>query len=146
MSQILFEDHIGVSSLNDAGKKFERVNRLHGRSRNYDLDFVLDVNCELFECNPDDSLHVLLASSLSGSIDDNVFNPNDAAAPLADNFDYIMHGRVFSIKHLESQRIELQASFGGLLFRLRGEQGLLDKFVVDNTFFILLKNVGGSGL
>lgn len=109
MSQILFEDHIGVSSLNDAGKKFERgtlhktsqrkiyrkplldttVNRLHGRSRNYDLDFVLgkrqpslafarlncvlnecafffssnvDVNCELFECNPDDSLHVLLAS------------------------------------------------------------------------------------
>lgn len=61
MSQILFEDHIGVSSLNDAGKKFERgtlqktsqrkiyrlplldttVNRLHGRSRNYDLDFVL---------------------------------------------------------------------------------------------------------
>ncbi len=67
MSQILFEDTIGIKSLNDAGKKFERgniknnfcssflveihvtgvsifplsVDRLHGRSRNYDIDFVL---------------------------------------------------------------------------------------------------------
>jgi DNA-directed RNA polymerase I, II, and III subunit RPABC3 len=146
MSQILFEDTIGIKSLNDAGKKFERVDRLHGRSKNYDMEFVLDVNSELFVCHPEDNLHILLASSLSGSVDDNTYNPNDVNSPLAENFDYIMHGRVFSIKHIEGQRIELQASFGGLLFRLRGEQASLDKFVVDNTFFILARNLGGSGL
>lgn len=44
-----------------------------------------------------------------------------------------MHGRVFVIKHIENQRVELQASFGGLLLRLHGEQVHLDSFTVDNT-------------
>jgi hypothetical protein len=44
-----------------------------------------------------------------------------------------MYGRVFAIKPIENQRIEMQASFGGLLLRLRGEQAHLDNFVVDNT-------------
>lgn len=50
-----------------------------------------------------------------------------------DNYDYVMHGRVFSIKYTDNQRIEVQASFGGLLLRLRGEQSQLDSFTVDMT-------------
>lgn len=71
--------------------------------------------------------------SLTGSVDDGSFNPAAANSGIASEYDYIMHGRVFSIKHIEQQRIELQASFGGLLLRLRGEQAHLDNFVVDNT-------------
>jgi len=50
-----------------------------------------------------------------------------------DDFEYVMHGRVFSIKYTDNQRIEVQASFGGLLLRLRGEQAHLDAFTVDMT-------------
>lgn len=50
-----------------------------------------------------------------------------------------MHGRVFLIKHIENQLIEVQASFGGLLFRLRGEQALIDAFTMDMPLFILMR-------
>lgn len=52
---------------------------------------------------------------------------------LMDNYDYVMHGRVFSIKHIENQCVEVQASFGGLLARLRGEQAHMELFTVDMT-------------
>lgn len=52
---------------------------------------------------------------------------------LADNYDYVMHGRIFSIKHNDNQRVEVQASFGGLLLRLRGEQAQIESMAVDMT-------------
>ena len=48
-----------------------------------------------------------------------------------DHYSYVMHGRVFSIKHLEKENIELQASFGGLLMKLKGQQKDLERFSVD---------------
>ena len=27
---------------------------------------------------------------------------------LMDNYDYVMHGKVFSVKHIENQRVEVQ--------------------------------------
>ena len=42
-----------------------------------------------------------------------------------------MHGRVFSIKHIENQNIEVQASFGGLLCRMKGEQSQLEALQCD---------------
>lgn len=50
---------------------------------------------------------------------------------LLDSYDYAMHGRVFSIKHIENQNIEVQASFGGLLCRMRGEQSQLEALQCD---------------
>lgn len=55
------------------------------------------------------------------------------ANSLLDNYEYVMHGRVFSIKHIEKQCVEVQASFGGLLCRLRGEQAHVESLVVDMT-------------
>jgi hypothetical protein len=48
-----------------------------------------------------------------------------------EHYSYIMHGRVFSIKHLEKENIELQASFGGLLMKIKGQQKDLERFSVD---------------
>jgi hypothetical protein len=50
---------------------------------------------------------------------------------LMDSYDYVMHGRIFSIKHIENQCVEVQASFGGLLCRLRGEQSQLESLQGD---------------
>jgi DNA-directed RNA polymerase I, II, and III subunit RPABC3 len=73
-------------------------------------------------------------SSLTGAADDGNFNPASYSnSSLADNYEYVMHGRVFSIKHIEHQCVEVQASFGGLLFRLRGEQAHVESFAIDMT-------------
>eukprot|EP00981_Chlorochromonas_danica_P015233 scaffold11024_cov179-Ochromonas_danica.AAC.3 len=62
MSQsILFEDIFTVNGLNLAGKKFERVNRLHCNGTTFDVDLVVDVNAELFECRKGDSVAIVLA-------------------------------------------------------------------------------------
>jgi len=50
-----------------------------------------------------------------------------------DAYEYVMHGRVFAIKHMDQQRVEIQASFGGLLLRLRGEQAQIEAFAVDTA-------------
>jgi DNA-directed RNA polymerases I, II, and III subunit RPABC3 len=140
---ILFEDTFDVRSLNDNGKKFERVDRLHCRGTTYDVDMVVDVNSELFSVTANNKIVVALASTLSlhGAPDDGLFNPVQGPS-LADPYDYVMHGRVYSIKHLENQNIEIQASFGGLLFRLKGEQAYLANFTMDQQFFILVRKAG----
>ena len=50
---------------------------------------------------------------------------------LLDSYEYVMHGRVFKIEHKEGQLIDVLASFGGLLFRLHGEQSLLASIQSD---------------
>lgn len=41
MNTVLFEDTLDIRQLNVDGKKFERVNRLHCKSNDYDVDVVL---------------------------------------------------------------------------------------------------------
>lgn len=94
----------------------------------------------MFPVRASDRIAILLASSLlpsnsysAGMVDDGTYQPNTGVPSLADGYDYVMHGRVFSVKHIENLRVEVQASFGGLLLRLRGEQAHLEAFVVDMT-------------
>ena len=49
MSKIIFEDIFDVRSLNEDGKKFDRVNRLHCKGTTSYVDVILDINCELFD-------------------------------------------------------------------------------------------------
>jgi hypothetical protein len=81
----------------------------------------------LFGCNSTNFLmrSLVLPRSLSGFV--------YYQSSLMDSYDYVMHGKVFQVKHIENQRIEVQASFGGLLMRIRGEQAHLEAFTVDMT-------------
>jgi DNA-directed RNA polymerase I, II, and III subunit RPABC3 len=103
------------------------------------------VNCELFSVRPNDQLVVALANTLSlkGKEDKGRYVPdNSDEVNLSDSYDYVMHGRVYAIKHMENQGIEIQASFGGLLFRLRGERAQLGKFTMDQMFYLLMIHRG----
>jgi DNA-directed RNA polymerase I, II, and III subunit RPABC3 len=141
---ILFEDIFDVRALNENGKAFERVNRLHCRGTTFDVDLLVDVNCELFDITAGERINVVLARTLSldGTPDDGTYNPHMGPS-LADSYEYVMHGRVFNVKHIEGQRIEIQASFGGLLFRATGEQAQFESMHIDMTFFLLLRRAGG---
>ena len=147
MAAILFQDTFLVTELNEGGKKFDRVNRLNCIGTNHaEVEMVVDVNCELFKAQARDRVQVALARtlSLSGAPDDGKYNPS-TTTNLADNYDYVMHGRVFAIKHVENHLVEVQASFGGLLFRLKGEQAQLAQFSMDMQFYIMMRSTGEVG-
>jgi DNA-directed RNA polymerase I, II, and III subunit RPABC3 len=76
--QILFDDIFDLRTMNDHGKKFEKINRLHCKGTTYDVDLVLDVNSELFSTKIGDRINISLASTLSldGTPDDGAYNPN----------------------------------------------------------------------
>lgn len=144
----LFSGDFDIRTLNENGKKFERVNRLHCRTDD-GMEMVVDVNSELFLVKAHDKLHVQLASTLdtSGAPDDGSYKPlskDGAQSDLSDGYDYVMHGRVFLIKHIDNQFLEVQASFGGLLFRLRGEQQQLDQLQMDQLFYLLMRKQNDS--
>lgn len=48
-----------------------------------------------------------------------------------DQYDYVMHGRVFKIVHAEGQNIEISTSFGGLLLKVTGDQARLSALHMD---------------
>lgn len=90
----------------------------------------LHISC-IAMCNPFILLSWVCSTlSLDGSPDDGIYNPHPGPS-LMDSYDYVMHGRVFGIKHIENQRIEIQASFGGLLMKIKGQQSLVDAFSMD---------------
>jgi DNA-directed RNA polymerases I, II, and III subunit RPABC3 len=136
----VFSADFDVRALNENGKKFERVNRLHCRTDD-GMEMVVDVNSELFHVKAHDKLRVMLASTLNpnGGEDDGLYKPPSKEGDLSDGYDYVMHGTVFLIKHIENQYLEVQISFGGLLFRLRGEQQLLDQLEMDKNVYLLMR-------
>jgi len=58
---------------------------------------------------------------------------------LADNYEYVMHGRVFDISYQRDGMIVIALSFGGLLMRLTGNQRHLSNVLPDMRLFLLLK-------
>ena len=62
----------------------------------------------------------------------------------ADNFEYVMHGRLFKIEGSKGNGqpiLEVFASFGGLLMSIKGEPRSLRKMEVDQRIYCLLKKV-----
>lgn len=141
MSGVLFEDIFEVGKLNPDGKKFERVNRLECKGLTYDVDVLLDTNCDIYPVKEGDRLTFVLASTLdlSGKPDDGTYKPLSDEVTLADKYEYVMHGRVFRCEHLKDTKVQLFASFGGLLMRLTGDQRHVANIEVDSRVFCLLR-------
>ncbi|CAM9691416.1 unnamed protein product [Choristocarpus tenellus] len=114
MSGVLFEDIFEVNRLNPDGKKFDRVNRLSCRGVTYDMDLLLDINCEIYKVKEADRLTLMLASTLdiSGKPDDGTYRPLGDEVTLADKFEYVMHGRIFKCEHAGDNKVQVgQDSF-----------------------------------
>ena len=85
---------------------------------------------------------IVLASTLdlSGASDGGTYNPSTGRS-LADNYDYVMHGRVFEIKHIDALRIEIQASFGGKIYKLINYNSIFyNYFIIFKILRIIIKS------
>ena len=108
----------------------------------YEIEFLIDVNSELFECEEGDKLTVALATSLSvdGVSEAKAIDyARGAKASLLDQFDYAMHGTVYKFQHVKDTKVEVYVSHGGLLARFRGDQRHLKKLKVDAEVCTLLR-------
>lgn len=139
----LFEDIFEVTALNPDGKKiFDRVNRLAAIGTTFECDLLLDINSEIYKVSDMDKLTLVLASTLhlDGSPADHFNYTSEEDTPtLADNYEYVMHGRVFDLSHKKDGVVVISASFGGLLMRLTGDNRHLQAILPDQRLFLLLK-------
>ena len=77
------------------------MNRLQGTGATFDCELLLDINCDIYRVVESDKISLLLATTLhlDGSPTDHLsYNSQSNEPSLADNYDYVMHGRVFNIK------------------------------------------------
>jgi DNA-directed RNA polymerase I, II, and III subunit RPABC3 len=140
----LFEDIFEVTALNPDGMKWDRVNRIQATGSTFECDLLLDIHCELYKLDESDKFTLVLASTLhlDGSpADHSSYVPasTQSEPSLADNYDYVMHGRVFDMEFKKDGTVTLKLSFGGLLMRLVGDQRHLTSVMPDQKLYVLLK-------
>mmetsp|Transcript_42333 Transcript_42333/g.69798 ORF Transcript_42333/g.69798 Transcript_42333/m.69798 type:complete len:145 (+) Transcript_42333:98-532(+) len=141
----LFEDVFEVTEVDKDGKRFDKVSRVECRSDdNEDIHLSLDYNCEIYKLKIGKKFDFLLRSTLhddQSMADNNEFNQSNEPS-IADEYEYIMHGRIFKILQAKNQKnaVEIYASFGGLLMCLRGDQSNFDKLEGDAKIYLLIRH------
>nr|XP_002122918.1 DNA-directed RNA polymerases I, II, and III subunit RPABC3-like [Ciona intestinalis] len=146
---LLFEDIFDIKDVDPEGKKFDRVSRLHCDSESFKMELILDINTQLYPVELGDKFRLVLATTLSedGTPADGEFNPLWEKNPTrADQFEYVMYGKVYRIEGEESvgdvaSKLSAYVSFGGLLMRLQGDANNLHGMTVDQNLYLLLKKL-----
>lgn len=138
----LFEDIFEVTALNPDGYKFDRVNRVQATGTTFECQLLLDMNCEIYHIKEGEKFTLVLASTLhlDGSPADHTsYTHIQSEATLADNYEYVMHGRVFDMSYKKDGTVVIAISFGGLLMQLVGDQRHLTSILPDQRLYLLVK-------
>ncbi|KAK7687471.1 DNA-directed RNA polymerases I, II, and III subunit RPABC3 [Cerrena zonata] len=137
MSGILFEDMFNVESADQA--RYTKVSRIIGQSStSQDIKITLDINSELFPVKSNDSLTIVLASSLGNEASMLTSNgswrpPKASDRSLADDYDYVMYGTVYKFEENSGD----DKIFGGLLMRLEGGYRSLSNLKQDSAYILI---------
>ncbi|RXM34678.1 DNA-directed RNA polymerases I, II, and III subunit RPABC3 [Acipenser ruthenus] len=112
------------------------------------MDLILDINIQIYPVDLGDKFRLVIASTLyeDGTPDDGEYNPTDDRPSRADQFDYVMYGKVYKIEGDETSteaatRLSAYISYGGLLMRLQGDANNLHGFEVDSRVYLLMKKL-----
>ncbi len=112
------------------------------------MDMLLDVNVDIYPVDLGDKLALCLATTLntdgtpSGASYDSV-RPT-ARRTLADDFEYVMHGKIFKFRNTSQAgqpKVEVTISFGGLLLQIVGDANKLEVLELDTFIFLLIRKV-----
>ncbi|KAJ3677418.1 hypothetical protein LUZ60_003142 [Juncus effusus] len=145
MAQVLFEDIFQVKRIDPDGKKFDKVSRIEAKSQQFDMYMQLDINTEIYPMKIDEKFTMALAPTLNldGTPDTGFFLQTNKKT-LADKYEYVMHGKLFKISEDSSggqPKVEMYASFGGLLMLLKGDPSNASTFELDQKLFLLIRKV-----
>ncbi|XP_066376881.1 DNA-directed RNA polymerases II, IV and V subunit 8B-like isoform X2 [Miscanthus floridulus] len=97
MAEHLFKDKFKVIRLDPDGKKFDKVTRIEAHSEN-EMYMQLDVATEVYPMLVGDTFNMVLALTLNldGSTDTGYYT-QAGRKTLADDYQYIMHGKLYKI-------------------------------------------------
>lgn len=75
------------------------VSRLHCESESFKMDLILDVNTQIYPVDLGEKFRLVLASTLreDGTPDDGEYSGVDTGPSRADQFEYVMHGKIYRI-------------------------------------------------
>ena len=97
---------------------------------------------QLYSLTNGDKFKMVLATTLNldGTPDANEFNQSGAPS-LMDPYEYVMHGKVFKVAAAAGRdgKMEVFASYGGLLMSLKGEPDQLKNCHLDMRIYLLIK-------
>ncbi|ETN41835.1 uncharacterized protein HMPREF1541_03772 [Cyphellophora europaea CBS 101466] len=138
----LLTTRVTVDALNN--EKYDNVSRIAGKEIGGGaIGYQLDLNTDLWPVSVGDSLTMCIATSLNldGSKDDGKGwrDSNKAEATLADDYDYVCHGKIYRFEEGKGDDINVYISFGGLLMYLHGPFEKLKAFRMDSVYLLLKK-------
>ncbi|KAI9337163.1 RNA polymerase [Zopfochytrium polystomum] len=141
----VFTDIFEVNDLDQDGKKFDRVSRIKATSESADMEIILDINSEIYPMRVQDKFTLTLALSLSldgGANDSSVKRESwrevAAKRSLADDYEYVMFGKVYKYDERERSKATVYASFGGLLLCMSGDPVQVN--IGQEVYLLLRKN------
>ncbi|KAK4054794.1 DNA-directed RNA polymerases I, II, and III subunit RPABC3 [Microbotryomycetes sp. JL201] len=111
-------------------------------SSNHDMSLTLDVNSDLYPLSSDTNFAFALASSLhegGAERDDGGWRMQDIEGGLADDWEYVMYGKVYKFDEDTAERVTAYASFGGLLMALSGNYRHLSNVTVGDYIYLLMR-------
>ncbi|ORY85377.1 RNA polymerase I [Leucosporidium creatinivorum] len=140
-SSVLFSDLFTTKDVDRDGKKFDRVSRITAKSANHDMDLSLDINTDLLPITPSTTFSFALASSLlpDGEKEGEGGWRAGIEGSMADEWEYVMYGKVYKFDEETAERVTAYASFGGLLMALSGSYRHVSGVTVGEYVYLLLR-------
>lgn len=129
------------------GKKFDRVSRFVCRSTPYgDSELTLDVNVDVYPIEIGAKFTYVLASTLNtdGSPEDPTTYDQSKKESLADEYEYVMHGKCYKKTEEDDDAAEKTAtyiSFGGLLACVKTDAKAMSEVDVDDRVYCLMRKI-----
>lgn len=103
----------------------------------------LDVATDIYPITTNQNLTVQIASSLGQQAgangDDSDAWRIDRTGGLADEFDYVMFGKIYKYDDSPSETVTVYGSFGGLLMALTGSYRHLSSLAVGSNVYLLIR-------
>ncbi|KAI8909364.1 hypothetical protein PhCBS80983_g00661 [Powellomyces hirtus] len=147
MKSQLFHATFTVKEIDPYGKKFDRVSRITALSETGDVEITLDVNTEIYPLAQFEKVSVALAATLSldptaagdalNAASRDAWRSNERS--LADDYDYVMFGKVYKYDDNGPSKVSVYASFGGLLLCISGDYRQLNDLDVGMNLYLLMK-------
>ena len=138
----LFSDSFAIKDIDPQGKKFDRVSRIIAHGETVDAELTLDVNTEIYPLKSGQKFTLLLTNSISADpslADRDSWRESLSRKTLADDYDYVMSGKVYKFDDATGSKCAVYASFGGLLMCLTSDYRSLQEFNVGQSIFLLMR-------
>uniref|UniRef100_A0A804P646 Uncharacterized protein n=1 Tax=Zea mays TaxID=4577 RepID=A0A804P646_MAIZE len=122
------------------------VSRVEARSEQLDMYMQLDVATDVYPMHAGEKFNMVIAPTLNlDGTPDTGYYTQAGRKTLADNYEYVMQGKLYKISEdtssSQNAKVEMYASFGGLLMLLRGDPSTAASFELDQRLFLLIRKV-----